>query len=87
MLLTRGILLCKTNPTLRRGRIHTFQRVSANGLPNPGVAQSGRAGRLGRQGRRFESFHPDQLCERGGMVTQQIANLYNAGSSPVAHSN
>ena len=26
------------------------------------------------------------ICERGGMVTQQIANLYNAGSNPVAHS-
>ena len=28
-----------------------------------------------------------KLRGRGGMVTQQIANLYNAGSSPVVHSN
>ena len=31
--------------------------------------------------------HSPPLCERGGMVTQGIANPSNAGSSPVAHSN
>ena len=33
MLLTRGILLCETNPTLRRGQMHLSIRCAANGLP------------------------------------------------------
>ena len=58
-------------------------------LPPPmprGLAQSGSALALGARGRRFESCIPDQLCGSGGMVTQGIANPYNAGSSPVSHS-
>ena len=50
-----------------------------------GLAQSGSALALGARGRRFESCIPDH-CERGGMVTQRIANPFYAGSSPVAHS-
>ena len=91
MLWTRGILLCETNPTLRRGQMHLSIRCAANGLPNPGVGQSGRPLRLGRRCRRFKSFHPDhigELAERSkALVLKTRVRQRTVGSNPTLSAN